>query len=183
MLDDVVAALRAGGIADVRILAADDAAAAAAAERGLAALRDTGPGGDLRAAVDAGLAAVGPDRPRLVVAADLPGLSAADVAALRAAAVRTGRVTLLPTPDGGTAVLVLPAAVTVPARYGPDSAALHAEAARAAGYEVEVLEVGAGARDVDGPVDLDGVLDAVPSPAVGAATAATLAAIAARRRT
>ncbi len=174
MLDDVVAALRGGGVADVRVLAGDDAAADAAAVRGLPVLHDPGAGG-LRAAVDAGLAAVPDDRTRLVVAADLPGLRAADVAGLLAAA---DRVTVLPTQDGGTAVLLLPPCATVPARYGPGSAALHVDAARAAGHAAVLLAPTAAAHDVDGPLDLA----AAAGTGVGPATAATLAPDAARGR-
>jgi 2-phospho-L-lactate guanylyltransferase len=176
MLDDVVAALRGGGVADVRVLAGDDEAATAATARGLPVLRDPVPGGDLRAAVDAGLAAVGADRMRLVVAADLPGLDAATVAGLVAA---PDRVTVLPTPDGGTAVLLLSAGVTVPARYGPGSAAAHVAAARAVGVEPVLLAAGPAGHDVDRPDDLD----AAAGTRVGPVTAATLRADAPRRRT
>jgi 2-phospho-L-lactate guanylyltransferase len=171
MLDDVVAALRAGGVDDVRLLAGDPAAVAAASARDLAVLPDPGPGGDLRGAVDTGLAAVGSDRVRLVVAADLPGLRGPDVAALVAAA---DRVTVLPTQDGGTAVLLLPVGVTLPSRHGPDSAAAHVAAARAAGLEPRVLTASTAGVDVDGPEDL-ARLDAT---AVGPSTAATLRATA-----
>ena len=173
MLDDVVAALQGAGPLDVRVLAGDDEAAAAAAARGLAVLSDAG--GDLRAAVDAGLAAVDPAAVRMVVAADLPALTAARVTALLAGA---DRVTILPTPDGGTAVLVLPPEVMLPARYGPDSAALHAAAARAAGLDPRILPVEPAAQDVDGPADLAAALAA----GVGPATAATLRAVADRGR-
>lgn len=175
MLDDVVAALRAGGVADVRVLAADDAAADAAAARGLAVLRDPDPGGDLRAAVDAGLAAVGDTDVRMVVAADLPALTADDVATLRA----VDRVTVVPTPDGGTAVLALPPGSTVPARYGPGSAAAHVDAARSAGHAVTLRPDSAGARDADAAADLS----ALAATGVGPATAATLAAVAPTRPT
>jgi 2-phospho-L-lactate guanylyltransferase len=167
MLDDVVAALRGGGVDDVRILAGDAAAAAAAHDRGLPAVPDPAEGG-LRAAVDAGLAAVGDAGVRLVVAADLPGLDAAVVADLLATA---DAVTVLPTPDGGTAVLVLPAGVTPPARYGPDSAALHVAATRDLGAAAVLLAPSAAGRDLDGPDDLEAARDA----GVGPATAATLA--------
>jgi len=167
MLDDVVAALHGAGVADVRVLAADAAAADAAAARGLPALVDPSPGGDLRRAVDAGLAAVGDVGVRLVVAADLPGLRAADVAALLA---HRDRVTVLPTQDGGTAVLLLPAGATLPSRHGPGSAAAHADAARAEGLEPLALAPSPAGVDVDGPEDLA----ALAAEGVGPATAATL---------
>jgi hypothetical protein len=87
MLDDVVAALHGAGVTDVRLLAGGDDALAAAHARGLPAYPDPRPTGDgaatgdvlLRRAVDAGLAVVPSDRDRLVVAGDLPLLSAAEV--------------------------------------------------------------------------------------------------------
>ena len=179
MLDDVVAALRGGGVEDVRVLAGDAAAARAAVDRGLPTLADPD-GGDLRAAVDAGLAAVGAGTVRLVVAADLPALTATAVAGLVAGC---DRVTVLPTQDGGTAVLLLPVGVTVPARYGPGSAALHVAAARAAGAAPVLLAATAAGHDVDGPGDLAAAVDPAVDAPVGPATAATLAADAPRRRT
>ena len=164
MLDDVVAALRGGGIADVRILAGDAAAAEAARARGLPTVPDPAEGG-LRSAVDAGLAAVGDAGVRLVVAADLPGLDAGTVADLLAMA---DRVTVLPTPDGGTAVLALPPGVTPAARYGPGSAALHVAAARDVGAAAVLLAPGAAGRDLDGPGDLAVARDTAVGPATGA---------------
>lgn len=173
MLDDVVAALRGAGVDDVRVLAGDDAAAGAADGRGLTVLPD--PGAGLRAAVDAGLAVADPAAVRLVVAADLPALTAPRVATLLAAA---DRVTVLPTPDGGTAVLLLPPGVVLPARYGPGSAALHAAAARDAGLDPRLLPTDPTAQDVDGPADLAAAVAA----GVGPSTAATLRPDAARGR-
>lgn len=175
MLDDVLVALHDAGIGDVRLLTADAAAGAAAAERRLPALPDPAPGGDLRRAVDAGLAAVGADRVRLVVAADLPALRARDVASLLAS---TDRVTVLPTQDGGTAVLLLPVGVTLASQHGPASADAHAEAARTAGLDPLVLPSSLASIDVDRPEDLA----RLDGEAVGAATAATLRATTGGRR-
>jgi len=83
MLDDVVAALRDGGVEDVRVLAADGTARDVAVGRGLAVVDDplpdprtdrprSGAEPHLRAAVDAALAEVPTEWVRLVVAADLP---------------------------------------------------------------------------------------------------------------
>jgi 2-phospho-L-lactate/phosphoenolpyruvate guanylyltransferase len=169
MLDDVLAALRDAGVDDVRVLAAGDAALAAAARRGLAALRDPTPAGTaraaqhaavdegiirLRAAVDHGLADVGSSRTRLVVAADLPLLTGEDVRAVLAAlAAQPGGVVVSPTPSGGTAVLGLAPGVVLASQHGPDSAEAHAAAARALGVPVTRLELDGG-RDVDDPDDL-----------------------------
>jgi 2-phospho-L-lactate guanylyltransferase len=163
MLDDVLAALRGAGIADIRLLAGCSAAATAASGRGLTAITDPptvdGPergtmtSGDLRlrAAVDAALAHVPATEVRLVVAADLPRLSAAEVVCML---TDPSDVAIAPTAGGGTAVLRLAPGVTLPARYGPGSAGAHAEAAELAGWSVSMLDLPGGRRDVDAAADL-----------------------------
>jgi 2-phospho-L-lactate/phosphoenolpyruvate guanylyltransferase len=192
MLDDVLAAVRAAGITDVRILAGGPDAAAAAAERGLSAIadpathdgpnddpRELGPAGGrpagdarLRAAVDAALAAVPSDRVRLVLAADLPRLSAAEVAATLS---DPAEVVIAPTAGGGTALLRLAPHVTLPARYGPGSAGAHVTAAEAAGLTVAVLDLPGARYDVDAAADLAELTGPLDGAAPGSATAAFVA--------
>jgi len=186
MLDDVVAALHAAGIADVRVLCGDGTAAAAASARGLDVVLDPvdasvradadarthtdadaaedaaengaarAGGGDvlLRRAVDAGLAAIGSTRIRLVVAADLPQLTGDEVAAILASA---SDVTVTPTRGGGTAVLRLAAGVTLPTQYGPSSARAHLDIARRDGLSVAELDLPGARQDVDGAADLHAI--------------------------
>jgi 2-phospho-L-lactate/phosphoenolpyruvate guanylyltransferase len=198
MLDDVVAALTGAGIADVRVLAGGEDAAAAARARGLTVLCDppaphrpsSGPGraqdavpdAALRRAVDAGLVAVGTGCLRLVVAADLPLLHADEVVQVLAHAALP-RVVVAPTAAGGTGLLALPAGVVVPARYGAGSAAAHLALAAANGRSGSnpALELGlpGARRDVDGPEDLAAVARALAHPVRpqgGRATAAVLTA-------
>jgi len=188
MLDDVVTALRAAGVADVRVLCGDSAAAAAAMARGLdvvldpadvathAAADPSARGGDvrLRRAVDAGLAAIGSTRVRLVVAADLPQLTRDEVAAILASATD---VTVIPTRGGGTAVLRLAAGITLRTQYGQASARAHLDVAQRGGLSVAELDLPGARQDVDGAADLhaiDGALGGA-SAVVGAATATFLA--------
>jgi 2-phospho-L-lactate guanylyltransferase len=164
MLDDVLAALRGAGIADVRLLAGCTAAAAVAHARGLPAITDPGPAegvaggsgapGDLRlrAAVDAALAHVPATTARLIVAADLPRLSAAEVASILADPTD---VAIAPTANGGTALLRLAPGIKLAAQYGPGSAGAHAEAAEHAGLGVAVLDLPGCRHDVDGAMDLE----------------------------
>ena len=187
MLDDVLAALRGAGLADVRVLAGDAGAAAAAAARGLRFLRDpddvnptAGPDagrvapGDrsLQAAVDAAFVELGDHRPRLVVAADLPRLSAAEVDAVRR---HPAEVVVAPTSGGGTALLRLAAGATLPARYGPGSAGAHLAEAQRAGRSVVLLDLPGARHDVDGAQDLAALGGELDGPITGAATAAFLA--------
>jgi len=197
MLDDVLRVLRAAGLVDIRLLAGDDGAVSAAADRALVALRDppsdtpgssapgsapspaphpreaTSPADErLRRAVDAGLATVGDGAARLVIAADLPLLRPADVAVILAS---RADVTVAPTRGGGTAVLRLAPGVSIPTCYGPGSAQAHLAAARGRGLRAELLDLAGTRSDVDAAADLDELGDAGQIP-VGPATATFLAA-------
>lgn len=184
MLDDVLAALAGAGVTDVRLLTGNVAAAAAAADRGLQAIRDPAPatisagdeadGAPLRAAVDAGLATVPATVPRLVVAADLPRLSASDV---RAVLGSDAEVAVAATGGGGTSLLRLAPGVTLVARYGPGSAEGHLRAAEHAGYSTELLERAGSRHDVDAADDLAALAGPLDGCGVGTATAAFLAAM------
>lgn len=92
-------------------------------------------------------------RQLLVVPADLPTLSAADVQALLA--VHKTGVTICPAAtDGGTNALLLSPPSAIPFLYGPDSAARHLAAAEAAGVPAQTVSIPGVARDVDSPEDL-----------------------------
>jgi len=180
MLDDVLHVLRTAGLVDIRLLAGDAGAASAAADRGLTALLDppsaalgsAAAEAHLRRAIDAGLAAVGTGCARLVVAADLPQLRAADIEAILAS---TADVTVVPTRGGGTALLRLARGAVIPACYGPGSAEAHLAAARSRGLQVEQLDLDGARSDIDAAADLDALDGAGPIP-VGRATASFLAA-------
>lgn len=194
MLDDVVTALRAAGVEDVRILAGDASAARAAEERDLPALLDPPDGagaadaddrgrivdaligptpGDrsLRAAVDAALRAIPTTSVRLVVAADLPRLDPDEV---RRVLSDPAEVVIAPTLGGGTALLRLAPGVLITTRYGPGSAAGHAEESARAGRSVALLDLTGASQDVDDGADLL-ALRSRTGGATGPATAAFLA--------
>lgn len=100
----------------------------------------------------AGLAAQGV-RHLLVLPADLPTLSAADVTQLLESH-RDG-ISLCPAArDGGTNALLLSPPTVIPFLYGPDSAMLHLEAAHAVGIAARHTELAGFARDIDTPDDV-----------------------------
>lgn len=173
MLSDVVAALRGAGVARIVVAAADPATAAAAGDLGVEVHPDP-PDGDLNTAVDAACAAVATAADRvLVVAADLPYLTAVDVGAVL---TLDAAVVVAPTADGGTGGLLRHPPDVIPARFGPGSARRHLVAARARGVAARVVDVAGFRRDVDTPADLE----ALDPATVGAATAAVLGLV--RRR-
>ena len=180
MLDDVVAMLAEGGVGDIIVLAGDAAAVALAVARGLPAVADpgpdvgAGPSGDarLRAAVDSGLATVPRDVTRLLVAADLPRLTAGEVAAVLA---DPADVVVVPTVGGGTAMLRLSPGVVIAAQYGPGSAGAHLRAAEAHGLSTSVLDLPGARHDVDAVLDLAALAGPLDGTLPGRATAAFLA--------
>lgn len=179
MLDDVLTALADGGVRDILVLAADASAEALAGARGVAVLRDpderTGAAADrdgrLRAAVDAGLATIAPEGARLVVAADLPRLTAAEVATIVA---DPSEVVVAPTVGGGTAVLRLAPDVVIPARYGPGSAGAHLRAAEDRGFTTSVVDLPGARHDIDAAADLAALTDPLDGATPGPATSALL---------
>jgi 2-phospho-L-lactate guanylyltransferase len=167
MLADVLEALiGARSVERVVVLTDDVAVAEAAREAGAAVrLRDPDPG--LNAAIDgaaAELAAEGIEA-LLVAVGDIPLLRSRDVDAV----VELGRgypVVLVPSSDGGTALLYRRPPRAIPARFGPQSAAAHEAEARARGLpSLRAEELGRALLvDLDTPEDAEQVLKAdVPS--------------------
>lgn len=182
MLDDVLSAVRAAGVEDIRVLAGDPAADDAATARGLVVHRDPASEGSdgadepgdkpLRAAVDAALSAVGARSARLIVAADLPRLCAEEV---RQVISDPADVVVAATVGGGTALLRLAPGVTFATHYGPGSARAHLAAADRDHRTAALLDLPGARHDVDAADDLTGLRGRIGGPAPGMATAAFLA--------
>jgi len=164
MLDDVLTALTAAhGLAGSLVIGSDDAVAQVAHARGARYLGDTI--GELngalalasRAAAAAGAAAV------LVIPADQPAVVPAEIETLLAARLRRPHIVLASADDGGTGALLLAPPQAMAFAFGPDSAARHRGAARAAGLDVLELRTSGLARDIDRPGDLRYLID-TPRP-------------------
>lgn len=140
MLTRVVDACQGAGL-DVAIVSSDPMAYVAARELGADVIDDGGE--DLTGSVRRGLAAHADADAVVVIAADLPYVTAEDVEALLAAA---RPLAVAPSPDGRTnAVAARPPSAFTPS-YGPGSAARHG------GTAVDRPGL---ARDLDTPADLD----------------------------
>lgn len=170
MLADVAAALDAAGCDEVVVVAGGPAAAAAAAALGLEVLVDPPGATDLDGALRAAAVRIGPVAELLVVAADLPALTATDVQAVRTPEVA---VVVAPTHDGGTGILLRRPGDAIATRYGRGSAARHLALARRRGLTTATVRRPGTATDVDVEADLT----AVRSSAVGPATRRVLEAI------
>lgn len=150
MFARVVAACRAAvGIGDILVVAGDEDAARLARDLGLDVLVPPVPG--LAAAMTAADRATWRAAASLVVAADLPLARGPDLDAVCRAGRRGPCVVVAPTQDGGTAALLRrPPTVTTTA-FGPDSAAAHLRAGRAAGARSVRVVAPALTLDVDTP--------------------------------
>jgi len=166
MLSDVAAA--AAAVGPTWVLCSDDEAAEAAAQAGAHAVSDAVPDAGLNASLDVALRFAVPDGfdSAVVVASDLPCVTAADLAAVPEAAV-----VLAPSADGsGTNLLALSPPDVIPTRFGPASRTAHEELARRAGIAPILVDSPRLAADVDTPDDLI----RARGIGVGAATAAAL---------
>jgi 2-phospho-L-lactate guanylyltransferase len=135
-----------------------DAAVARAAEAaGAEALLRSDPG--LNASVEAASAEVAtrPEDGVLVVLGDVAAAAPADLAALLEA-VGTRGVALAPSSDGGTAALLRVPFDVIPARFGPESASRHREAAERAHVPCRELRLPSLSIDVDTGEDVDEIL-------------------------
>jgi 2-phospho-L-lactate guanylyltransferase len=158
MLADVLGACAAArGLAEVLVVTADPEAAGRAAAQGARVIPDHDPPRGMNAAVAIGLdeAARAGAEAALVLTADLPLASAAEIESVLAAAGPPGSVLLVPSRDGtGTnAMLLRPPGAIRPA-LGPDSRARHLARARRAGLVALTRELPGLALDIDTPRDL-----------------------------
>lgn len=170
MLADVARALADSPVDRILVVAGGGAAAAAGAALGLDVVTDPPHVATLDDALDAAVAAVGPARETLVVAADLPRLTSADVMAVLDLGAP---VVVAPTHDGGTGGLLRCPPDVLRTAYGPRSAARHLAAARAGGIRALSVDAPGFAADVDTVADVA----ALRQGPVGPATARWLASV------
>jgi 2-phospho-L-lactate guanylyltransferase len=148
MLEHVMATLREAGLANVQVASGDDGAGDLNADVAAAARRAEQQGA----------------RELLLVMADLPYLTAADIAALMEAG-RTSDIVIAEAKDGGTNALLLrpPTVLQFAFATARPSAAFHADHARNAGIEPAVVRRPGLARDIDTPDDLQALVSDHPA--------------------
>ncbi len=161
LLADVLHALRSSSSVDYVGVLTDDEAVAAVASAAGADVRVRTPDPGLNEAIElaaAELEAAGFEA-LLVALGDLPLLRTADIDKVIEAGL-DHPVVLVPAADAGTALLLRRPPRRIPARFGPDSAARHSEAAREAGlraFELDSLDE-LSRVDLDTPEDAARVL-------------------------
>lgn len=153
MLERVLSALRgAGGVGEV-IVAAGDAQAAALA-RDLGAEAQMQEDGGLNSAIATADRVFAGAAASLVVAADLPLCTSADVDAVCQVALGPAGVVVVPTWDGGTGMLLRRPPSAIAPAYGDRSAKRHLDVARRAGLPAVALHRSTCLLDIDTPVQL-----------------------------
>lgn len=157
MLEDVLAALaRAPSLAGVAVITGDADATAQAHAAGALVIADTDNAGPTAAVTVAAqhLEAMG-HQDMLVVPADVPLITPAEIETLVAAHRVAPSITLVPaTADGGTNALACSPPRAVPFAFGEDSFRRHREAARARGIEPVILNLERIGHDLDRPDDV-----------------------------
>ncbi|HEV2007826.1 MAG TPA: 2-phospho-L-lactate guanylyltransferase [Burkholderiales bacterium] len=157
MLADVLSALaRARCLAGIMVVTGDADAAAMARAAGALVLIDAENAGTTAAVTKAAahLAAAGNDG-MLVIPADVPLLTPADIETIVTAHRAAPSVTLVPASfDGGTNALAYSPPGAVPVCYGDNSFRQHREAAWSHGIEPQILQLEHLGNDIDRPDDL-----------------------------
>lgn len=157
MLEDVLAALeRVPSLAGVAVITGDADATAMAHAAGALVIADTDNAGPTAAVTVAArhLEAMG-DKGMLVVPADVPLITPAEIETLVAAHRVAPSITLVPaTADGGTNALACSPPRVVPFAFGEDSFRRHREAARTLGIEPVILHLERIGHDIDRPDDV-----------------------------
>lgn len=166
MLADVLYALaHTRSLAGIMVITGDAGAAAMAHAAGAFVLADAEHAGTMAAVEKAArhLAAAGKNG-MLVIPADVPLITPADVEEIVAAHRAAPSMTLVPASiDGGTNALACSPPGAVPVCFGDDSFRRHRDAARACGIEPKILHLEHLGTDIDRPADLAAFL-ARPSP-------------------
>jgi 2-phospho-L-lactate/phosphoenolpyruvate guanylyltransferase len=151
MLGDVVDALDSSVVDEVVVAAGGVSAAAAAAALGVRVVMDPPGIRDLNQVLAEATRVAGTDHDVLVVAADLPRLTAADIDAML---VRDAEVVVAPTNAGGTGGLLRRPGGRIVTGFGTASATRHRQLARSAGARVATVECDGFRHDIDTWTDL-----------------------------
>ncbi|MAI78953.1 MAG: 2-phospho-L-lactate guanylyltransferase [Deltaproteobacteria bacterium] len=177
MLQDLLTALLATPALDrVAVATPDDRAAALAERLGAEALH--GPDSSLKSAIDHSPEKLGlaENDALLIVLGDLPDAQPSELQSLFDALKETQSpaVALAPSSDGGTSALLRNPHSAIPSCFGPNSAALHEEAAQKGSVPFKKVNVPSLHLDLDSVADIDQFWNSKGS---GTATRATLAKI------
>jgi FO synthase len=166
MLEDVLSALTgARSITRIMVVTSDATAAVVAQAAGAVVLSDTENAGTTPAVMAAArhLEQSGQGG-MLVISADVPLITPADVEAILAAHGAAPSVTLVPaSDDGGTNALACSPPQALPFAFGDASLRRHCDAAQARGLKPALLHLSRVGRDIDRPEDIAHLLRHPPT--------------------
>lgn len=151
MLADVLAALRSSPLDDVVVAASDPAAATAVTVPEVRVVLDPPDASSLDDVLAAAAAGLPTGADLLVVAGDLPRLTASDVSAVLD---EDAEVVVAPSHRGGTGGLLRRPRARIATAYGRGSAEAHASLAREAGASLAIVRSPGFLDDVDLATDL-----------------------------
>jgi 2-phospho-L-lactate guanylyltransferase len=166
MLEDVLYALtRTSSLAGVMVITSDADAAAMARAAGASVIADAENTGTTAAVTKAAQHVAEIDgEGMLMVPADVPLITPADIETIVAAHGAAPSITLVPaSTDGGTNALACSPPGAVPLRFGEDSFRRHRKEAWARGIDPKILRLERIGHDIDRPADL-ATLMLRPSP-------------------
>lgn len=157
MLQDVLAALKATPrIALVAVVSPDDDVLALSRDAGAEAIPEPPSVRGINQALSHALDVISPRGPDalLVLLADVPGVTPADLDALLDALPASQGVVISPSHDKGTSALLMRPPGVIPFRFGPNSFPAHKRETVARRIPTEVVRLDALSRDIDSPDDL-----------------------------
>jgi 2-phospho-L-lactate guanylyltransferase len=157
MLDDVLDALtKTAGLAGIVVVSVDRDAQVVARRCGARVFEDGARGGHTQAVMAAARRLASEGRAgMLTVPADVPAITAAEIARVLAAHGEAPAFTIVPSHDGrGSNAIAVSRPDAVELAFGDDSFVAHLRAARRAGIEPTIMTSPGIALDIDHPVDL-----------------------------
>ncbi|MDO8615737.1 MAG: 2-phospho-L-lactate guanylyltransferase [Dehalococcoidia bacterium] len=157
MLEDVVRALQgAARIGLIAVVSPDAEVLALARELGAQAIQEPSSVRGINQALSHALKIMSHRAldALLVVLADVPAVTPADIDAVLDALPADRGAVICPSHDRGTSVLAMRPPALIPFRFGAHSFPAHKREAAARGVPTAVLRLAALARDIDGPDDL-----------------------------
>lgn len=157
MLEDVVRALQAVPAIDtVSVISPDPAVISRAAELGATALEEPPSVRGINQALSHGMESIAADGADtlLIVLADVPAITPADIESVLAELPHDRGVVISPSASKGTSILALRPPDAIPFRFGRDSFAAHKREVIARSFNAKVVRIDAVAHDIDEPEDL-----------------------------
>lgn len=157
MLEDVVRALQSvRGVDSVHVVSPDAAVLQKASDLGASPIEEPASTRGINQALTYAAETLAPEEPKalLVVLADVPSVTPADLTTVLESLPEGKGVVISPSSAKGTSILALRPPDVIPFRFGEGSFSAHKREAMARGVKAKVLRIDSVAGDIDEPEDL-----------------------------